>query len=204
MNLDSGFPDVDNVGAEAHWAKPYIKVAKDLKIIAGFPDGTFRPDEAVTYEQAVKMIMCSLNYTDYTYPDGFMQIALQKKLLTGATHKGENSAPITRESTVILVNNAYDITPNKTNGSLVDISVRRHGGSSAPPKATAEAEAAAAAEAAEASSVYSRKIYGSCLGATSTRLDYSENKNSDSNEDRDKIHRFQDQGGEDRDAPPCG
>ncbi len=112
VNLDSGFPDVDNVGAEAHWAKPYIKVAKDLKIISGFPDGTFHPDEAVTYEQAVKMIMCARGYTDYTYPDGFMQIALQKKLLTGSTHTGANSAAISRGTTVILINNAYDIAEN--------------------------------------------------------------------------------------------
>lgn len=179
VNLDSGFPDVDNVGAEAHWAKPYIKVAKDLKIIAGFPDGTFHPDEAVTYEQAVKMIMCSLNYTDYTYPDGFMQIALQKKLLTGSTHKGENSAPITRESTVILVNNAYDITPNKTNGSLVDIASGGTGGSSGSSKG--HGGGGGGGGGGGSSSVYSRKIYGVVWGNQYTMLDYSENK-IDSNE----------------------
>ena len=44
--LDSGFPDVDNVGGSSHWAKSYIKIAKDMNIIAGFPDGTFMPDSA--------------------------------------------------------------------------------------------------------------------------------------------------------------
>lgn len=179
VNLDSGFPDVDNVGAEAHWAKPYIKVAKDLKIISGFPDGTFRPDEAVTYEQAVKMIMCSLNYTDYTYPDGFLQVALQKKLLTGSTHSGENSAPVTRGSTAILINNAYAVTPNKTNGSLIDIAGGGTGGSSSGSKGSGGGGGGGGGGG--SSSVYSRKIYGIAWGNQYTMLDYSENK-IDSNE----------------------
>lgn len=44
------------------WALNYIIAVKNLGIINGFPDGTFLPDAEVTYEQAVKMIVCALNY----------------------------------------------------------------------------------------------------------------------------------------------
>ena len=41
------FPDVDS----NHWASDYIHTLANLQIISGFPDGSFRPDAAVTRAQ---------------------------------------------------------------------------------------------------------------------------------------------------------
>ena len=41
--------------------KPEILEAVQLKIVQGFPDGTFRPNQAVTREQAVSMIVDAIN-----------------------------------------------------------------------------------------------------------------------------------------------
>jgi parallel beta-helix repeat protein len=49
--VDRGFPDV--VG---HWAQPYIEALASKKIIAGFEDGTFRPNEPVTRAQFAAII----------------------------------------------------------------------------------------------------------------------------------------------------
>ncbi len=108
----SGFPDVDDVGGSAHWAQSYIKIAKDMGIISGFPDGSFSPDAPVTYEQATKMILCSLGYTNLAYPQGYIQTAGQKRLFVNSTHKGATSDPITRGTTAILVNNAFTVPQN--------------------------------------------------------------------------------------------
>ena len=51
----SDFTDVD----ASHWAKNYIQTAYNLGIIAGMGDGTFAPDAPVTYEQALKMVVCT-------------------------------------------------------------------------------------------------------------------------------------------------
>ena len=61
---------------ESHWANAYIKTAFDMGIINGFDDGTFRPDAPVTYEQALKMLVCTLGYEAYAevaggYPNGY-------------------------------------------------------------------------------------------------------------------------------------
>ncbi|MBQ2941896.1 MAG: S-layer homology domain-containing protein, partial [Clostridia bacterium] len=133
-NQDSGFPDVDNVGGSAHWAKAYIKIAKDMKIIDGFPDGTFAPDAPVTYEQAVKMIMCALGFTNLSYPDGYIQLAMQKKLFVNSTHTSGQSAAITRGTTAIFIYNALSITPNNkttdnTNATFTGVSFGSGGGS---------------------------------------------------------------------------
>lgn len=59
-----------------HWARYNIKTAYDKKIVNGFTDGTFRPDDNVTYEQALKMVVCTLGYGDMAenqggYPTGY-------------------------------------------------------------------------------------------------------------------------------------
>ncbi len=165
VNLDSGFPDVDNVGGSAHWAKPYIKAAKDLKIISGFPDGTFQPDSPVTYEQAVKMIMCALNYTEYTYPEGFLQIAMQKRLLVNSTHKGENSAPIKRGSAAILVYNGLSITPKKNSeATFTGVTGITGGGSSS-------SGGGGGGGGGSSSGTWSRTVSGVVWGNTYTMLD---------------------------------
>lgn len=43
------------------WARSYITYLTDNGILAGFEDGTFRPDERVTREQFVKMITFAFN-----------------------------------------------------------------------------------------------------------------------------------------------
>lgn len=47
--------------AASDWAKAYIEYLADKGVISGFEDGTFHPDEAVTREQFVKMIVTAFN-----------------------------------------------------------------------------------------------------------------------------------------------
>lgn len=71
------FPDV----RANHWARGYINlaVAGERKIIAGMPDGTFRPDEGVTYGQAATILLRVLGYSDtdagMLWPQGYVALA---------------------------------------------------------------------------------------------------------------------------------
>jgi parallel beta-helix repeat protein len=60
-------PDDSNVGANGfrdvntgYWAKTYIEALANQNIIAGFPDGTFRPNEPVTRAQFAAIITKAL------------------------------------------------------------------------------------------------------------------------------------------------
>jgi len=54
------FPDVKHT----HWSSPYVNAAvKKYKIIQGFPDGTFRPDDILTFGQACTILLNMLGYT---------------------------------------------------------------------------------------------------------------------------------------------
>ncbi len=55
----AGTPFTDISG---HWAISDIRTAYDLGIINGMTLTTFEPNSNVTYEQALKMIVCALNY----------------------------------------------------------------------------------------------------------------------------------------------
>ena len=63
---------MDNVGAvntqfsdvtSNHWASGYISAGVAQGFINGYDATTFGPDDEVTYEQAVKMLICAVGYT---------------------------------------------------------------------------------------------------------------------------------------------
>lgn len=58
VNGETVFSDV----ASSHWASGYINKAYEDGIINGFGDGTFRPEDKVTYHQFIKMLCCVLGY----------------------------------------------------------------------------------------------------------------------------------------------
>ena len=81
-----------------YWAASDIVSAKNRGIINGFPDGTFQPEAEVTYEQAVKMIVCALNYGTAAekaggYPNGYIQQASKLGILKGAAYTQDQPAP---------------------------------------------------------------------------------------------------------------
>ena len=47
------FSDVE----ESRWSKPYIEEAVKLGIVTGFEDGTFKPEESMTREQVLAVVM---------------------------------------------------------------------------------------------------------------------------------------------------
>lgn len=99
----TAFTDV----AADHWASGYINLATQNGIINGYGDGTFGPEDKVTYEQAVKMLVCALGFEPMAankggYPTGYLVIANQYKITAGVTATAE--AP--RKTVAKLVYNA--------------------------------------------------------------------------------------------------
>lgn len=65
LNLDKDVKQGETIFSDVmdtHWASGYVNKAVEEGIIAGYGDGTFRPDEYVTYHQMVKMLVCALGY----------------------------------------------------------------------------------------------------------------------------------------------
>lgn len=78
-NLNTPITTFNDVALD-HWANANIKTAYDLGIVNGFDEVTFMPDAPVTYEQALKMLVCTLGYQAFAeanggYPQGYINQA---------------------------------------------------------------------------------------------------------------------------------
>ena len=98
--------------ASNHWAAGYINWAAGLGIVNGMGDGTFAPDAPVTYEQAVKMIVCALGYESLAvkrggYPTGYMVIASSYGVTDGVAMTPA-SINATRAGVAQLIYNALE------------------------------------------------------------------------------------------------
>ena len=118
----TGFADLDS-DTENAWARPYVKAAVDAGIINGFEDGTFRAGEPVTYEQAVKMVICAIGYnviadSEYkklqltnpdtvTWSSGYIAAANKNNITLNAT-VADILQPASRAIVAMLSFNALD------------------------------------------------------------------------------------------------
>ena len=80
------FPDVK----PGYWAAGYVNLAvrSDPKLISGYADGTFGPNNTITFGQAVTILMRMLGYKDEdvsaVWPDGYIDQAMAIGLCDGA------------------------------------------------------------------------------------------------------------------------
>lgn len=109
---ESVFSDVD----DGHWAKSAIEELYKRGIVNGYPDNTFCPDDRVTREQALKMILCAAEYEPAAYSGSFFDVdksawyasyigaALQRNIVRGV---GENmfgiGKNVTREDFAVMM-----------------------------------------------------------------------------------------------------
>ncbi len=95
---------------EYHWAYDYIKYAKGW-LVNGDGNGYFHPDDAVTNEELVKMIMCMLGFEPFAeqnggWPAGYIiagsKYGITKDLML------KTGAPATRGDAAIMIYRALD------------------------------------------------------------------------------------------------
>ena len=105
MNI-SPFEDVPYT----HWATPYIKLAVTNKIVSGYPDSTFRPDQTVTYEEALTIVLKLLGYTNEDFGSSwpYGQVGLAKNLSLTDGIDRQIGDPMTRGNVVTLFYNLLD------------------------------------------------------------------------------------------------
>lgn len=103
----SKFPDVP----KSHWANGYINLATDMGIIIGDDRGKFRPNDTITYAEAMTIMVRALGYEPKAqekggFPSGYILTASE----TGLTNKvqGTASTPISRGNVAFLTANALE------------------------------------------------------------------------------------------------
>ena len=115
------FPDV----RAAHWAAGYINFATtaagegEPALMHGFPNGSFLPDQSISYGEAVTVLMRVLGYSDAdsggVWPEGYLNLAAAKKLTVGLSVSGGSA--ITRAQAAKLFVNA--LSAEKSGGGTL-------------------------------------------------------------------------------------
>ncbi len=109
------FTDVDAGNSDISWAIPNINTAYGMGVINGYEDATFRPSANVAFEEAVKMIVCTLGYGDNvdvsTNPwyANYISIANQIGVTKTANSIGSPSTPATRACIAQLLFDSLEI-----------------------------------------------------------------------------------------------
>lgn len=113
------YPDVK----PSHWAAAYINMAaKGKNIIAGFSDGRFYPDRAVTVGQAATVLLRVLGYQDENiggvWPASYISAAARAGLLDGVSQR-DAGAPLTRAAAARLFLNLLQADCADDGGSFL-------------------------------------------------------------------------------------
>ena len=80
------FPDV----VENHWANGYINIAVEQGIVIGDDEGNFRPDDAISYAEAMAMLVRSAGHEPSAeskggFPSGYLMVGSQNGISKNAT-----------------------------------------------------------------------------------------------------------------------
>ena len=99
------FSDVNAVNN--HWASGYINLSTDYKFVTGYPDGTFKADNTVTYAEAMTMCVRVLGYSKEaeskgTWPTNYINKAQDLKLTKNISIKSYDKEA-TRGDIAILI-----------------------------------------------------------------------------------------------------
>ena len=109
-DIKSGLPFNDVVGT--HWAKSFIILAYENNIISGYPDGTFKPDNNVTYQEALTILINVMNYKDEVnfstlkWPENYISFAKHLDMMKNLDEI-DYTSPATRGNVALLTSEAY-------------------------------------------------------------------------------------------------
>ncbi len=115
------FPDV----VSNHWANGAINVAEQQRMIIGDDKGNFRPDDPVSFQEAVTIMVRALGYEPVAernggFPSGYMVVASSNQLLKGIGATA--NAPATRGDIAQLVFNSLTVNLMEQTGFGTNIS----------------------------------------------------------------------------------
>lgn len=113
------FPDVPS----SNWASGYVNLAvRYAGFVTGYPDGTFGPNDTITFGQAVTVLMKMLGYTTADvgskWPDGFTDKAEEIGLTDSVDLS--NSSSITKGNAAVLFSNLLNTAMNNSTKTYME------------------------------------------------------------------------------------
>ncbi|WP_276907511.1 bacterial Ig-like domain-containing protein, partial [Peptoniphilus duerdenii] len=108
-----------------HWAEKFIVYAKQKGYISGYPDGNFRPEGEITYEEMISILArIHPNYRKIeakstNWAEGFINFAKDNGILDDINIEGSYKSPAIREKTFEMTYNFIKFVENQTKSEKV-------------------------------------------------------------------------------------
>ena len=93
------------------WGSGYINIAAEKGLIKGYDDNTFKPQNNISYAEAITMIIRILGYEDKTtgeWPDSHIKKANDLNITDNISLADEHI--VNREEVAIIIYNSLDVT----------------------------------------------------------------------------------------------
>lgn len=106
-----------------HWSAPYVRAAVSANIAEGYVDATFRPDNTVSYEEALTMVLKVLGYTsdDFGFSWPYGQIGLAENLELVKNIDALQGEALTRRQVANLIYNALNTKMKNSSAKLISV-----------------------------------------------------------------------------------
>ncbi len=107
-NGPTKYPDV----VENHWANGYINVATSQGLIIGDPDGNFRPDDSISYAEAMTIMVRMIGHEPSAlekggYPNGYLVVGAEKDINKNAL--GSANDKVNRGTVAFMTYNSLEV-----------------------------------------------------------------------------------------------
>jgi len=103
----SSFKDIKT----GYWGLGYIEAAKTIGLIAGYPDGTFRPEQYLKVEELTAIVVRALGIKESElkgkWPLNYIQKAYSMNIFYGIESEIEIGKLVTRGQTAVILYNAF-------------------------------------------------------------------------------------------------
>lgn len=116
----TNFVDVDI----NHWARKYIDTAVENKLMVGYGNGMFGPEDKLTYTQIARVILNALGYGDLIWPVGVDTVALELGLYDNIEDVTKYSSYCTRAHAAQIIYNAFDAKLVKSVAGVVSTTTK--------------------------------------------------------------------------------
>ena len=110
---------------EANWHYEFVKAMVDAGIVGGYPDGSFKPGDSVTWGAALKMVLAYTNHEDAapveggSWASGYIALAKSEGLIDAEAEIDHNAA-ITRVEMCQLLAKALKIEASEKESTFPD------------------------------------------------------------------------------------
>ncbi|MBU7320117.1 Ig-like domain-containing protein [Paenibacillus oleatilyticus] len=129
-NNNGSVPAVTFKDMNAHWANEAVGKLSTLKLFDGFPDGSFKPEQAMTRAEFITVIVRALKLntnsqaafsdTGSHWASQAIAAAVAKGIVDGFGDQFKPDQPITREQMAVILVRAFGLSANGTEAKLSD------------------------------------------------------------------------------------